>query len=184
MRFPFVGTSPVGGRVRRQPARLEAAANRQNVEESTVTGLGLVFRDRSDAAIEIPLRDLLPTLSKLRFRARDYLEELEELGFEREVLAEVSEGFETFQNTLDVQLRLLDRGAFDEAFNFDRRSVDVSFDELQRRISEADAYFEERAVQAGRIADIGTLMTILVAFVTLILLRTRVERERRRFEEK
>jgi diguanylate cyclase (GGDEF)-like protein len=165
-------------------ARIEATANRQNVEESTVTGLGIVVRDRSDAAIEVPLSSLRPKILTLRFQARDYVEELEKLGFEREVLAEVSKAFEAYQDTLDAQLRLLDNGSFDEAFSFDRRNVDISFDGLQSRVSHADALFEERAVRAGRIADIGTLMTILVAFVTLILLRTRAERERRRFEDK
>jgi diguanylate cyclase (GGDEF)-like protein len=165
-------------------ARIEATANRQNVEESTVTGLGIVVRDRSDAAIEVPLSSLRPKILTLRFQAREYVEELEKLGFEREVLAEVSKAFEAYQDTLDAQLRLLDGGSFDEAFSFDRRNVDISFDGLQSRVSRADALFEERAVRAGRIADIGTLMTILVAFVTLILLRTRAEGERRRFEDK
>jgi diguanylate cyclase (GGDEF)-like protein len=165
-------------------AHIEATANRQNVEESTVTGLGIVVRDRSEAAIEIPLEDLRPTIVTLRFRARDALIELDELGFENEAITEVSRAFEAYQDILDAQLRLLDQGSFDEAFSFDRRNVDVSFDALQGRISRADALFEERAVQAGRIADIGTLVTILIAFVTLILLRNRVERERRRFEEK
>src|ERR671915_1152059 len=96
-------------------ARIEATANRQNVEESTVTGLGIVVRDRSDAAIEVPLSSLRSKILTLRFQARDYLEELEELGFERDVLAEVSKAFQAYQGTLDVQLRLLDSGSFDEA---------------------------------------------------------------------
>jgi diguanylate cyclase (GGDEF)-like protein len=165
-------------------AQIEAAANRQNVEESTVTGLGIVVRDRSDDAIEIPLRDLSPTIVSLRFRARDQLAELDHLGFENESIAELSKAFEAYQDILDAQLRLLDQGSFDEAFSFDRRNVDISFNQLQRRVSEADALFEERAVQAGRIADVGTLVTILIAFVALILFRNRAERERRRFEEK
>jgi diguanylate cyclase (GGDEF)-like protein len=165
-------------------AQIEAGANRQNVEESTVTGLGIVVRDRSQAAIEIPLRGLSPTILILRSRARDDLIDLDRLGFENEAIAKVSKAFEAYQDILDAQLHLLDRGSFDEAFSFDRRSVDISFNELQRQISQADALFEERAVQAGRIADIGTLVTILIAIVTLILLRNRAERERRRFEEK
>jgi diguanylate cyclase (GGDEF)-like protein len=165
-------------------AQIEAAANRQNVEESTVTGLGIVVRDRSDDAIEIPLRDLSPTIVSLRIRARDHLTELDRLGFENKSIAELSKAFEAYQNILDAQLRLLDQGSFDEAFSFDRRNVDISFNQLQRRVSEADALFEERAVQAGRIADVGTLVTILIAFVALILFRNRAERERRRFEEK
>ncbi|MGH2818690.1 MAG: putative bifunctional diguanylate cyclase/phosphodiesterase [Actinomycetota bacterium] len=165
-------------------AQIEAGANRQNVEESTVTGLGIVVRDRSEAAIEIPLRGLSPTIAILRRRARDDLIELDRLDFENEAIAKVAEAFEAYQDILDAQLRLLDRGSFDEAFSFDRRSVDISFNELQQQVSQADALFEKRAVQAGRIADIGTLVTILIAIVTLILLRNRAERERKRFEEK
>ncbi|HEX2049896.1 MAG TPA: bifunctional diguanylate cyclase/phosphodiesterase [Actinomycetota bacterium] len=163
-------------------ARVETYAHRQNVAESTVTGFGLVARRGPNATFERELVALPQAIAQLRDRARRALDELDAAMGGEGAPESVAAAFGRFQATLETQIRLLRAGDFDDAWIYDRERVDASFAELRDAAATADAALEARAEDAGRLADMGTLVLVALALLSIVLLRRRAERERRAFE--
>ncbi|MEA2308775.1 MAG: hypothetical protein QOI65_1061, partial [Thermoleophilaceae bacterium] len=76
--------------------------------------------------------------------------------------------------SVETELALLDAGRVASARRLDRREVDPSFRQLQRRLKQIDTAESGDADQAAGWADRGVIASLLLAALTLIVLLSRL----------
>jgi diguanylate cyclase (GGDEF)-like protein len=157
-------------------ARVESLSNRQNVKESTVTGLGVAAESRPSPVIRREIDDLRVSLSQLRELGEASLQDVSDLGVGDQELTSVRESFARYQKVLETQVGLLDADEFTQAFAFDRFRVDQAFLTLQEDLDDANLRLSELARRAGFIADAGTFSVVIGALLGLTLLHKRAEK--------
>jgi diguanylate cyclase (GGDEF)-like protein/PAS domain S-box-containing protein len=157
-------------------ARLDAAANRQNVLVSEVSGLGIVVLNTANPSFERSLRDLPVRIEQHNRQIEADLQQLEELS-PPEMVATVAAHSEAYQKILERQVLLLLDRRFDEAWSFDRQRVQPTFSRLRTNVRELDVAYHQLAESANSAANWGT--AAILAVTVLVLGYLQFERARR-----
>jgi diguanylate cyclase (GGDEF)-like protein/PAS domain S-box-containing protein len=157
-------------------ARIDAAANRQSVLVSEVSGLGIVVRDNANPSFERSLRDLPVRIDQHSSQIEADLLRLQELS-PPEMIATVARQSAAYQKILDRQVLLLVDRRFDEAWSFDRQRVQPTFISLRDRVRELDDSYRKLAESANSAANWGT--AAILAVTVLVLGYLQFERARR-----
>jgi diguanylate cyclase (GGDEF)-like protein len=84
-----------------------------------------------------------------------------------------------YQAKADEEFRLLASGRVAEALEVDETSVDPLFDALLDALQAATKPINDSAVQAGRAADIGSILALLIASIAIAVIARRAESARR-----
>jgi signal transduction histidine kinase len=72
-----------------------------------------------------------------------------------------------YLNAIDRELNLLQQGKLAEAKDFDRKNVDESYESLEKLLYVKGDLAEDIALQASLTADIGTILSILIAAILI-----------------
>ncbi len=151
-------------------ARIEAAANRQNVLESGTLQLALAG-DAEDLGVIRAVTGLRGGIEPLQHLAEADMAEVRDLGLPDATAHRLDESLATFHRALDAQVDLLEQGEFDQAFSYDRVRIDPASSTLNQAIDRANVTYEELATRANTISDIGTVAVVLIAALILALLQ-------------
>ncbi len=164
-------------------ARVESLSNRQNVKESTVTGLGVATGHRASFVVRREIEGLPAEISELRDLGANALQDVTELGVGGDDLDSVREAFAGYQKVLTTQLGLLETDEFTQAFAFDRFRVDAAYVSLQEALEAANGRLNVQAQRAGSVADLGAFSVVIAALLGLGFLQKRALRTREFFEK-
>ena len=158
-------------------ARVDAAANRQSVLVSEVSGLGIVVQDTANLSFERSLADLPVRIEQHNRQIEADLKRLQELSPPEMELASVAAHSEAYQKILARQVLLLLDRRFDEAWSFDRQRVQPTFLSLREHVRELDVAYAKLAESANSAANWGT--AAILAVTVLVLGYLQFERARR-----
>jgi diguanylate cyclase (GGDEF)-like protein len=101
------------------------------------------------------------------------------LGVNTNLVKRVLTAHKHYQANADEELRLLASGRIAEALELHETGVDPNFDALIDALKAATEPMNESAVQAGRAADIGSVLALLIASITIAAISRRAESDRR-----
>lgn len=158
-------------------ARVDAAANRQGVIVSNVSGLGIVVREDRNPIFERDLQALPTKIEEIGDQIAADMTSLSRISAAEHELRNVESSLDMYQSVVERQVDLLTARAFDEAWIFGRERVEPAYDALHLSIRAADTAYSELANTSDLKARWAT--TAIVGFVVLVLLAFQYEINRR-----
>lgn len=118
-------------------------------------------------------------VDQLNTDTHQLLEQLLHLRGDSTALPNVRHALALYQQTLHDEFQLADAGKGVQARAVHDDRVVQAFDALGNSISDANKDYDDEAMLAGRVADIGTTTVLLLSALVLAVLMRRFERARR-----
>jgi diguanylate cyclase (GGDEF)-like protein len=165
-------------------ARLEAYTNEQLAVISEVTTLSTIIEDESRPVFKADLEDLPGEMTRLETRLERSMERIANLGLPDEELATLRVRFRQYEDSIEAQAGILQRGDFDQAWIYERSKTRPVYDRLREAAQASVTTNGKLAEQANRFASFGTFAVLALAGLALALGRAHNERQRRSFQKR
>ena len=164
-------------------AKVQGAADREHLEISRVAGLGSAADEGRSMTLVREVSALRPKLATERALIVSALRRLEEVGLDEAGSAAIRQTFSSYEESLQKETSLIDKGLFDEAFVYDRRAVLPHYIRFVDTLQETEEDFGDLSASSNAIADKGTFAMVLLALAGLLGLHKRAARQRERFQD-
>ena len=165
-------------------ARLEADTNEQLARISEVTTLSTIVEDRDQPVFRTDMETLPDAMTALEGEAERSLDLIAELGLPGNELQTLRDRFRQYEDSIETQTAILQRGEFDQAWIYERSKTRRVFDRLRDASRASQATNGRMADRANTFASLGTFLVLGLAGLALALGRAHNERQRRAFEKK
>lgn len=163
-------------------AQVEIAASRQTLETLNILTIGQVSGKAGGRSVELALQGATEEIDEYGLYGLSRLERLTALSSDAGAATAVTTSFHRLQSEIAVALTELKEGDPNGAYIYGMRRIKPTFEVIEDNMAEVTLHFGAEADQAHLMAQIGGALTVVTAIGLLFVLRSRLDRERRRFE--